>query len=527
MKLKKLITILMTMIVILSNIMGVNVSKAYTGERYKIQTNAEFNDVLSYDGTGARFIYCFYINEQGEEQPVYCIDKDVPGVESTNEKSYMVTASGKVADERVWRILHRSYPYVKITDMGCDNKYQCYIATKAALDCVLDNKDPNKYEALRAEGEPVISAIKTLVNYANDKSVIPYSADIELKATNEWKLEEINKKIYLSRTFEATNPYMKQNYTVGLRDYVPIGSLIVDINNVEKREFVPGEQFKILIPREEVTQERTLKIDVNANISTFPIYRGLPDGEYQIYALTGIETEKGYGSIDVKYKPIGGTMIINKIDSHTNEKLRGAIFRISDTKGNIITETNATPLNGQVKVFNLMEGRYFVEELKAPDGYKKITGRMLIPVYNNSMSYFNVMNTKTEIIEEEVHNVVVQVVENSTQTTTKTENDYYIYETNNNTENNIEINNTNIERETNNNIVNDTQNNNTIIEKTTNDIQNNNTTTSETKITNNTTEKTTNEVQNNNTIIEKTTKVENNQIQNNINTGKKLPKTGM
>ena len=523
MRLKKLITILMTMIIIMSNIMVTNVSMAYTGDKFKIQTNAEYNDIISYDGANSRFIYAFYIDEQGKEQPVYCLDKSLPGVESTAEKSYTVTASGTLSDEQIWRVLHYSYPYVSIIDMGCDNKYQCYAATQAALNCVIYNWDVNKFSALTEEGEPIIEAIKRLVNYANNEEIEPYSSDIEINIINDWTLENINGKIYLSRTFKAENKYLKQDYTVSLRNNVPIGTLIVDLDNTEKRVFEPNEQFKVLIPREAVTKKGKINIEVKAEVETTPIYRGLPDGDYQPYAITGIETESGKGKLEVEYNTIGGLLTINKLDSYTNKKLKGAVFDVYDSKGNVICENLTTNVLGQVKVYNLMTDSYFVVETKAPEGYQKISGKMLVPVKINGTSTLNVMNTQIEVKEEETHNIVVEVVENNSVITNKTENEYYKYETNNNTENNIETNNKTTEVSTNNNIVNDIQNNNTTITNDNTTVQNNNTTTN--KVQNNTT--TINQIQNNSTTIEETTNVDNNQIQNNINIVKKLPKTGM
>lgn len=501
MKFKKILTILMTMIIVISNIISTNVSMAaFTAKQLKIETNKEYSEALAYGNARLRFIYCFYINEQGNEQPVYCVDKSKPGVESTDEKSYMVTASEKIDNDKIWRILHYSYPYVSITDMGCDNKYQCYVTTQAALYCVLYGWDLNEYNALNSEGETIVAAIKNLMNYANNETIKPNSSNIEIEEVDDWKLEIVNEQTYLSRTFTATSPFMKQNYTVGLRGYVPIGSLITGTDNEERREFEPNEQFKILIPRAQVTGANTIHIEVNSELSTFPIYRGVPKGEHQPYAITGIETEDGQGKKDVAYGNIGGTLIINKLDSYTNEPLQGAVFNVYDSRGGIITDSQTTDENGQIKIFNLFAGKYYIEEVKAPEGYQKINGKLEIPVFNNSRSNMKVMNTKTEVKEEETHNVVVEIVENSTETTNKTENDYYKTEINNNTENNIEINNTNIEKENNNHIINDVQNNNTVTTTTNTTIESNS---------------------------EQNNQNENVQIQNNIKTSKKLPKTGM
>lgn len=553
MKFKKIITILMTMIIVLSNIVTVNTSLAtYENEKLKIQTTEEFHNMLAYGNAELRFIYAFYINDKGAEQPVYCLDKSKPGVESVTEKSYDVTIDELVTNEKVWRILHYSYPYVSITDMGCDNKKQCYVATMAALYCVLYDWDVNDYKALSNDGEIVLSSVKSLLNYANNTKIIPASSNIEIKEMTDWDLESVNGKVYLSRTFSANNPYMKQNYIAGLRGYVPIGTLITDTKNQERNEFEPGEQFKILIPREKVTEKNSIHIEVNSILSTYPIYEGIPDGHYQNYAITGLEYEHGKGTKDVTYQTIGGTVIITKVDGTTKVRLQGAEFNVYDSNKKLIAEKLKTNSSGQIKVYNLLPGYYYIEETEALEGYKKINGLMRITLNKNATSELNVNNIKIKEAEkvEGTHNITVEIVENNTETVKENVNEYYYYETNNNTENNIETNTTVIDKE-NNNTINNTQTNNnttniennttinkteqnTTVENETNKTEQNATITNDTtkieeNITNTNKETNNKETTNvNNIIIEETNKTEKtNEIQNNINTGKKLPKTGM
>lgn len=550
MKFKKIITILMTIIIVFSNILAVNTSLAsYENEKLKVQTNKEYTNMLAHGNAALRFAYVFYINDEGKEQPVYCLDKTRPGVDWTDEKSYDVTIDGLVTNEKVWRILHHSYPYVSITDMGCDNKYQCYVATMAALYCVLYDWDVDDYKALSNDGAIVLSSVKSLLNYANNSTIIPHSNNIEIKEMNEWDLENVNGKTYLSKTFSAISPFMKQKYIAGLRGYVPIGTLITDTKNQERNEFEPNEQFKILIPREKVTEKNSIHIEVNSELSTFPIYEGIPKGEYQNYAITGLEFEHGKGTKEVSYQTIGGTVIITKTDGQTKARLKGAEFNVYDSNKKLIMEKQRTDSNGQIKLYNLLPGYYYIEETEALEGYQKINGLMRIPLNKNSTSELNVNNIKikTEEKVEGTHNITVEIVENNSEKTTENVNEYYYYETNNNTENNSETNTTVIDKE-NNNIINNTQinNNTTNIENnnTINNTEQNTTIKNETNKTeqnnitiNDITKNEQNVTTNNNTTLDKGTIKQNtetkdkieqsNKIQNNINTGKKLPKTGM
>lgn len=527
MRLKKIIIILMTMIIVLSNTMISNISMAAVkNNELEIKAGEEYSDNIAYKNARLRFVYTYYINEVGKEQPVFCIDKSKTGADRVEGKSYNVTLQEKITDIKIWRILTSSYPYVSISDMGCDNKYQCYSATQAALYCILYDWKVEQYNALNEDGEIIVTSINNLIKRANDSTLNPQTSEIRVIERTDWILEKIDGKIYASKVLSATNPNLINEYTIRLRGDIPAGTLVTGVNNQIKSEFSLDENFKILIPRDTLTKEGTLTIDVYSELPIYPIYKGIPEGDYQPYAITGIKNDDIKDSKSINYNTIGGTLIINKVDKETNAKLADAIFSVYDSSGNTICNKVNTNENGEIKIYNLEEGVYYVEEIEAPEGYEKIEQKHKVEVFNNSTSNVNIMNMKTKSMKEEIHNVVVDIVENNTETTIKTENDYYKKETNNNTETNIEINNTTIEKENNNQIANNVQNNNTTISNNNTLIKNNESNTIKTENNNILTEENSKK-ENNTTLVEKISKEENNKLQTNINNGKKLPKTGM
>lgn len=78
-------------------------------------------------------------------------------------------------------------------------------------------------------------------------------------------------------------------------------------------------------------------------------------------------------SIEGQDDPVGeplGSIIIQKIDLHTGEKLPGATFVVKSTSNpRFEPKTVTTDENGIVHVSDLPYGHYIVKEVKAPEGY--------------------------------------------------------------------------------------------------------------------------------------------------------------
>lgn len=494
MKLKKIIIILMAFIILITNLICTHTSKGATyNQELTIKKGTEYGNTIKYSNAILRFVRTYY-EGNGGIYPVYCLDKSKPGVaEIPGITEYTVEVSNKITDERLWRIIINSFPYVDAFEMGCDTPSQAFIATKGAIDCIQYNLNIDEYSPINEEGRIILSAMKTLLRYAYDESIKPYSNEINILPVDEWKLETVNKKVYLARNFKIENDYLIGKYTVGLRGDIPRGTIIVDSNNKQTLNFNKTETFKVLIPSEKVNREDTLTIDVKSEVETLPIYNGIPTNkEYQNYLITGVRNEIGKGEINIKYAPIGGKLIITKTDVETNEKLSGAIFNVYKSDNTLLYSNLKTDDNGQIEIYNLLAGIYYIEETKAPEGYNKIDKLLSIKVEENSQSNLNINNSKTIVTEEKRHNITVEIVENNKENNIIIENDYYKKETNNTVENKTEINNTYI------------------------DIRNNN----EKK----------NTIKNNQIITNKQETIENNHKYNtNINNVdiKKLPKTGM
>ena len=476
MKFKKIIILMITLLILANSFIGLSTSMAASEDgTVTVKKGSEYGAYIKYDNATLRFVRTYYEDETGIF-PVYCLDKNKPGVSEIEAGQYDVKISDRVTDVRLWRIIINSYPFINFSEMGCDTPIEAFIATKAAIDTILYNKDISKYSAINASGETILSAIKTLLEIANDETIKPYSTEIDIVPTDEWKFETVGGRVYMSRTFKLENERLNGRYTIGLRGRVPTGSIITSTSNVNKTNFHVTESFKVLIPREQVGKENTISIGVTTNLTTMPIYNGIPINtveDYQNYLITGIRTEQVTSQEEIPCEPIGGELAITKTDTETKEKLSGAKFNVYDSNNKLLYENLETDENGEVKIYNLLTGTYKIEETKAPEGYEPIKQKMEIKVIEGSTSNLIINNSKTVITEKENHNIIVEIVENNQVNNSTTENDYYKQETNNTTNNNTEINNTYTDKANNNTTTNTVQNN-TVTNTTNNTTVNNN-----------------------------------------------------
>lgn len=94
------------------------------------------------------YTYYNYVNAKGEikEIPAYCVNPNTTGVPQTVDvgESIEYLAEEKTSDPKVLGIVANGYPTRSLEELGLENKYQGYYATKMALWCyLLSNWDIN------------------------------------------------------------------------------------------------------------------------------------------------------------------------------------------------------------------------------------------------------------------------------------------------------------------------------------------------------------------------------------------------
>ena len=185
------------------------------------------------------------------------------------EDDYTVDINSVLDDGRIWRVIKNGYPYKTPSQLGVENKYDAFVATKQSVYCILYNFDPStRYRGGDARGTAIANAIVRLVNEGRNGTETPASAGVNVSKRGKLKEEgDTYYQIYTVNTTVETSQYTITS-TVGL----PGGSKITDLSGNEKSTFGGGEQFKVVIPKSSITSDVNATFAIQAKCKTYPIF---------------------------------------------------------------------------------------------------------------------------------------------------------------------------------------------------------------------------------------------------------------
>lgn len=204
---------------------------------------------LSINGRIRSQIYTYYNYDNGSgstrEIPAYCVNPNTLGVPQTVGvgESIEYLADEKASDPKVVGIVANGYPTRSLAELGLENKYQGYYATKMALWCyLLSNWDINNLK---------VNPNLTGVELQRAQKILAAAKDIYARGTawNEMLSPEvtctpdrdtayevtIDGKQYKQQVFTFWSKTWVCDYSVNVAfsvpDDVPDGTRIVDMNN--------------------------------------------------------------------------------------------------------------------------------------------------------------------------------------------------------------------------------------------------------------------------------------------------------
>lgn len=390
---KKLISII-SIIVILIGLIPISSKAVVPIDTAYIYANKKTEGLLMWKGLKIHTHLAVY-KKDGKEYPVYCMNRELPGVEIG--RSQTVDVKQLVNNVMVWRAIINGYPYKSISELGCNTEEEAYLATKQAVYCMLTNRDVNEYSAIGEAGERTLNALKTIVNNARNSNQTKVSSELTVNEQEKlWKIDNLDSS-YISKTFLVTANTSMSKYTVNVKNLNIEGYKLVDQNNKEKTEFSNSEKFKILIPIQEVKQDGNFSIEVSAQVATKPVFYGESrDSGLQSYALTGYTYEEGTGSKKVYYTKNETKIIITKTDDKTGKKLEGVEFELLDKNQNKIYTEITTNKDGIATIDNLLPGIYYIKETRTLEGYQLYSKLIKVELELNEETTVNVINSEEE-----------------------------------------------------------------------------------------------------------------------------------
>ena len=397
---KKIISILMISIVCVSNFIGIfgtNKVKAVTAPMDKAEPYSKGEVVLfSYDGIGIGVEIQVY-KKDGIEYPVYCLNKGKRGVEVGFE--YTVDVNQMLSNQKIWRAIINGYPFKTPAELGCKTMEEAYAATKMAVYDAMYNYDLNKFDTYKhpETDKRTVQAIKKIITNARNSTETKIAATLNIKPEqNSWVVDEIDKQ-YVSKTYSVQASAVNKKYTIALSSSSDARFKITDVKNTEKTEFDTTEKFKVLIPIVDLEKSGEFTLTAKSDLKTMPIFYGeSPNQDWQNYAVTVGEYEMADTSIKQNYQENKTQIEIQKQDGDTKIPLKNGTFNLLDENKQILYSELTTNDQGVIEVKHLLPGIYYLEEIKAPDGYYGYEDLIQIEVKLNQKTVVKVDNYKEQ-----------------------------------------------------------------------------------------------------------------------------------
>lgn len=402
--------LLIVMLLFILNFMSLTYANSNINSAY-LYASGDCGKLLKYKGIEVIVKYVEYQNG-GVSYPAYCLDKTKPGVDENSP--YTVSIQDMINDIGLWKIIINGYPYKSIEQLGVANKEEAFTATKQAIYCYIHGNNPDDYSPIGEAGNRTLNALKNILTNAQNSTETKISNTITINRVSEkWEQDSIDKN-YVSRTYSIKKEGQIKDYKINIEneDGTQLGGVkITDEKNNEKNTFNSNENFKILIPIKEMTNDKKIKINVEAKIETKPILYGkAPNAGRQDYALTAGTYEDGTGYINEEYEKNGTKIKIIKQDSQTGERLENVEFELLNENEEVIYSGLKTNENGEVMIENLIPQKYFIKETKTIDGYEIYDKLIAVNIGLNEELTVTVNNNKEDkpTVEKKQQELIVK-----------------------------------------------------------------------------------------------------------------------
>ena len=322
--------------------------------------------------------YVGYTGEDGNFYPAYCLDTYAHGV--GDEPAYSVTVTEAIQNQEVWRVLCNGFPYKTPEELGVENDYDAFCATKQAVYSVIYGYDPViRYRGGDERGTKIANAIVKMVNIARTTTDNYMTPQIAINEVGKIKKEGE----YYTQTYSVNSNVPLKDYSVYPISGLPVGSYFADVNGIQKTNFISNENFKVYIPVKNIKTNITAYIGVNGQCKTYPVLYGkAPNSTLQDYALILSPFEDGSTNKKISINPTG-KVIIEKTSTANNiwngtisgTLISGAKYNLYNSSKNLIG-TYTTNNEGEIYISNLPLDTYYIQEITPVPEYTTLNSQM-------------------------------------------------------------------------------------------------------------------------------------------------------
>ena len=366
----KIITILLIAIFILNmsanSILAaveVTINKAYIekiGEaKYHLQYYREEKEMYTYLTCD---IVGFY-DKNKNFNPAYCMNRDLVGA---GEESYYVKIDNLLNNDKVWRVIKNGYPYKSAKKLGLSSKYDAFAVTKFAVYCVLGQADLKLFKADKDDEEAVamLKALKALVKIGEKGTEKQDEDPLTLKKEGNLKEEEN----YYSQEYSLDSTTDFDKYEISKTEGMPEGSYISDMDGNKTTKLNQGQNFKVMIPKAQMTKDFSIKITAKADCKSYVILEGKTTvKKTQNYVVTAGEMATATTKDTLNINVNNAKLKIRKAEENTNKPIEGVKFALY--KDEKLLQEKQTDKDGRISFDNLYPGKYTVKEVETAEKY--------------------------------------------------------------------------------------------------------------------------------------------------------------
>ena len=361
---------------------------------------------LSINGRVRELIYTYYnhIDRNGntKEIPAYCVNPNTKGVPQSvpQGESIKYLAQEIGSDPKVVGIVANGYPTRSLAELGLENKYQGYYATKMALWCyLLSNWDINNLKVNSSLTGVELQRANKILAAAKDiyRRGTAWTKVLQPRITSEADRAEaypvtINGQQYLQQVFTVTSETWVCDYDISVAftdpSSVPEGTKIVNMDNQEITKITTegtgngyAGKFKVIYPVSSVTgQSGSVQLSYRCAVYNYGVYYAVcaevdKYGKLQNYMCDtdptvpmSLSDYSNYGSPEEDTPTYETSLKVIKLEAGTEVPLAGAMFEIVDPEGATIG-TFATNSKGEITIPVDLIGTYTVYERVAPQNH--------------------------------------------------------------------------------------------------------------------------------------------------------------
>ena len=386
---KKLMAIIMVLIIFIGNIQNIVLAKQI-GDSAKLKKIGDCHTNIQFKfSSGWSDVKCHYIGytDGGNTYPAYCISHGLDGVDELG--SYSVDLTKILDDEKIYRVIINGFPYKSASQLGVEDDYDAYLATKQAVNCVMLGRDVRAvYRGNNSAGNKVVDAIYNLTQIGRNGSQTFSTPNINISRVGE-VVESGNNFI---QEFKVNSSIQMSTYDIVATANMPSGSYIADTSGNARTNFSAGNNFELVIPKSSMNKDINTTINITTKCKTYPVFFGKTTvSGSQNYAISSDPYGDYAGKTTLNVKTNTGVIKINKTDDETHKPIQGVTFQLLKEDGTIVANTT-TNENGVATFSSLYRGKYILKETATNEKYILNTKEFEVDVEYNKTTTVDIEN---------------------------------------------------------------------------------------------------------------------------------------